>query len=156
MKISQFCSVCKDVLEMTVVPTAEAEEDGVIWLRCPRCQGFLPKFSAGLGAASGATAAPAADETAADDGVAPPAAAPAGETPAPAAAAPPVEIDAENAVPYRPWGRYDVGACVHHLAWDDYGVVLAKEKLPGGRKAIRVRFEKAGEVRLIEEGDEAS
>ena len=31
---------------MEVVPTSDGEEDdGVIWFRCPQCQGFLPKLS---------------------------------------------------------------------------------------------------------------
>ena len=32
---------------MEVVPTADGEEDGVIWLRCPGCQGYLPKIDSG-------------------------------------------------------------------------------------------------------------
>jgi len=158
VKISQYCSVCKAVLEMSVVPTAEGDEDGVMWLRCPQCQGFLPKFSAGLSTGTDA----AADESARDDrgatGEKPPgtvapdrpteAGTPDAEPPAP------LEFDPAQAVPYRPWDSYPVGAVVHHLAWDDYGVVLAKESLPGKRRAVRVRFERAGEVRLIEESDE--
>jgi len=47
-KSRQFCSVCKDWLEMEVVPTGDGEDDdGVIWFRCPQCQGFLPKLSGG-------------------------------------------------------------------------------------------------------------
>ena len=31
---------------MEVVPTSDGEDDdGVIWFRCPQCQGFLPKLS---------------------------------------------------------------------------------------------------------------
>lgn len=59
------------------------------------------------------------------------------------------EVDA--ATPYRPWGAYEVGQCVHHLAWDDCGVVVAKEDLPGGRKVVKCYFEDAGVVRLIEQ-----
>ena len=45
MKSRQFCSVCKQWLEMEVVPTGDGEDDdGVIWFRCPQCQGFLPKL----------------------------------------------------------------------------------------------------------------
>jgi hypothetical protein len=43
---------------------------------------------------------------------------------------------------------------VHHLAWDDYGIVVAKESLPGGRRIIKVFFDHAGTVRLIEEAPE--
>ena len=46
MKSKQFCSVCKEWLDMEVVPTGDGDEDdGVIWFRCPQCQGFLPKLS---------------------------------------------------------------------------------------------------------------
>ena len=45
MKARQFCSVCKQWLDMEVVPTGDGDEDdGVIWFRCPQCQGFLPKL----------------------------------------------------------------------------------------------------------------
>ena len=153
---------------MTVVPTSDSDEDGVIWLRCPQCQGFLPKFNAGLSE----TRAPADDEAASPppdpaaspqsapdaDGVPPVASGLAPEDAAPssehARSDTPLDIDPATAVPYRPWGSYDVGAVVHHLAWDDYGVVIAKETLPGKRQVVRVRFERAGEVQLIEESDE--
>ena len=48
MKSRQFCSVCKEWLEMEVVPTSDGEEDdGVIWFRCPQCQGFLTQAERG-------------------------------------------------------------------------------------------------------------
>ena len=214
MKARQFCSVCKQWLDMEVVPTGDGDEDdGVIWFRCPRCQGFLPKVGGGD--------APALPEAEAEDGTPSPAAAAAepqtddddlpwdspaammaaravdagvlpddvllggdvvldddGEdladgdddpdVPAPAAApdakpdADPVEpiaeyaamlaaADPSAAVPYRPSESYAVGQCVHHLAWDDCGVVVAKEPLPGGRRIIKCYFGTAGVVRLIEE-----
>ncbi len=52
--------------------------------------------------------------------------------------------------PYRPWETYEVGQCIQHLAWEDCGVVVAKEELPGGRQVIKCFFEEAGVVRLIE------
>lgn len=61
------------------------------------------------------------------------------------------EVDPSDSSPYRPWGTYEVGQCIHHLAWDDCGVVVAKETLPGGRQVIKVFFEEAGVVRLIEQ-----
>ncbi len=158
MNIEQYCSVCKAVLDMAVVPTAEGDDDGVVWLRCPRCHGYLPKISAGLSAsrpaAAAAEEAPATDASAERGG-----AEPSGAT-APATAEPPAaplpDFDPTTAVPYRPWGSYEVGAVIHHLAWDDYGVVLAKETLPGRRRAVKVQFERAGIVRLIEESDEGA
>ena len=52
--------------------------------------------------------------------------------------------------PYRPWDTYEVGECILHLAWEDCGVVVAKEELPGGRQVIKCYFSGAGVVRLIE------
>ena len=63
------------------------------------------------------------------------------------------EKDPLTAAPYRPWESYEVEQCIHHLAWDDCGVVVAKEKLPGGRKVIKVYFAETGVVRLIEQDE---
>jgi hypothetical protein len=220
VKSRQFCSVCKDLLEMEVVPTSDGDDDdGVIWYRCPQCQGFLPKLkSAGeeedepesSGESRVDTEAsdedplrwdsPAAmmeemgtssenpenedvelgvsllesdddllvgvetvstlseiddesfdpvdpieeleedkDEETPDDG-----------EPILKYASMLAESDVSEAVPYRPWDVYEVGQCVNHLAWNDCGVVVAKEKLPGGRNIIKCYFETAGVVRLIE------
>ena len=59
--------------------------------------------------------------------------------------------DPEIARPYRPSQEYAVGDVVHHLAYDDIGIVVAKESLPGGRRAVKVFFEEAGVVHLIEQ-----
>ncbi len=201
MKSRQFCSVCKQYLEMEVVPTGDGDDDGVVWFRCPQCQGFLPKLEGSLGENKGKDAAESENEKSPDE-TAPEAAAPVAppETPtpdmpwdspadmmasregmgtAPEATAPatpstpdrtdgdkapaePAEpiaeyaaklaaLDPSAAEPYRPWQTYEVGQCVHHLAWEDCGVVVAKEDLPGGRKIIKCYFGEAGVVRLIEQ-----
>ena len=41
--INQYCSVCKDHFDMEVVKQGSSK--GVIWLKCPGCQGFLPYMS---------------------------------------------------------------------------------------------------------------
>lgn len=203
MKSRQFCSVCKQWLDMEVVPTGDGDDDGVVWYRCPQCQGFLPKLSAqpapvedeaaavatapvaeaareDLDSAVGAGAVtddddvlvglPAGDPG--DDGGAgdaddgedddldgdddddvvgrPPL--PAGVPPEPIHeyAAMLADVDPEQAVPYRPWESYEVGQCILHLAWNDCGVVVGKEPLPGGRCVIKCWFQGAGVVRLIE------
>ena len=68
--------------------------------------------------------------------------------------APLLDIDIDTAVPYRPWQTYDKGDVIHHLAWDDYGLVLEKEVLPGNRKVVKVHFTESGIVRLIEDDGE--
>ncbi len=206
MKSRQYCSVCKNWLEMEVVPTSDGEEDdGVVWFRCPQCQGFLPKLggieseSVKDTSASSADSSSVADETAGNSetpettettestetGEALPwdspadmmaardkssgDASPAGPEdsgkdkptkPAkPAEPAEPVheyaallaEKDQSEPTPYRPWETYEVGQCIHHQAWEDCGVVVAKEDLPGGRQVIKCYFEEAGVVRLIEQ-----
>ena len=142
----QFCSVCKSTFEMEVV--RESAEDGVIWLRCPNCQGILPHM-------------PQISEPAAPESPAPE---PAESVPRPtadeieaeaisAAAELLDEIDPEKARPYRAEDTYEVGEVVHHRAWNDYGIVQATETLPGNRHIIRVRFVNAGEVQLLEGQD---
>jgi hypothetical protein len=202
VKINQYCSVCKKHLDMEVIPTDDGGDDGVIWLRCPECQGFLPKFT-GEGLATDTT--DRTDDAAAADaattatlpaatGTSDPAAAPAGggdqvdqqgatttghevdatdsadaadaAGPAdddaadePATASEPIAeyaaqlaaADPEQARPYRPSSTYEVGDVVHHLAYGDIGIVVAKKTLPGGRLAVKVYFEEAGVVHLIEQ-----
>jgi hypothetical protein len=238
VKINQYCSVCKKHLDMEVIPTDDAGDDGVIWLRCPECKGFLPKFSgeglkrppataeqdsrtadarsastaqpdagptrrraqtgaparpgAMADAGTGSTTEPpadrdsglAADRLPADEPADGPRDEPAdepqddsqdelqdesvGEAAAAAgraaAAAEPIaeyaarlaEADLAAARPYRSTAAYAVGDVIHHLAYDDIGVVVAKESLPGGRLAVKVFFEKAGVVRLIEQATDGA
>lgn len=114
----QYCSVCKDHLEMTVV--SDTSEDGVIWLKCPRCKGILPHM----------------EET--------------GEETAQTATEDPLEeIDISQAVPYDSTRVYEVGDVVHHRSWNDYGVVLEIVDLPGNRRTARIRFSEHGEIQLI-------
>jgi hypothetical protein len=167
MTILQYCSVCKTEYDMAVVPTADGDDDGVVWLQCPNCRGFLPKVSSSLALRGGAPAPEtpgagtdaldALDDDGDDDDVpfhaAPtPAAAAVLDSPADARAADFLaDLDLETAVPYRPWQTYAEGDVIHHLAWDDFGLVVGKEVLPGNRRVILVRFATAGTVRLIEQ-----
>lgn len=163
---------------MEIVPTAD--DDGVLWLQCPTCKGFLPKVKSVAAPSDDAVVeeqkedpTPASDQpakTTTDD--APPSS-PAGvfapETPADEkkkvesddgldvvdeGAEQLAAMDVSLAVPYRPWQQYAEGDVIHHLAWNDYGVVLAKEVLPGHRCVVKVRFAEAGIVRLIEDQGE--
>ena len=122
--MQQFCSVCKSTFEMEVV--RESAEDGVIWLRCPNCQGILPHM-------------PSISE-------------PEGESAASGESVPRPEVTDEdaNVVSVAADLLDEVGEVVHHRAWNDYGIVKATETLPGNRRIIRVRFVNAGEVQLLE------
>ena len=110
---------------MTVV--RESAEDGVIWLKCPHCQGILPHMPETSDESSGGEATET--ETVADplDG-----------------------IDVEAARPYEPSQTYEEGDVIHHRGWNDYGVVIGKDVLPGNRHMIVVRFAENGQVQLIE------
>ena len=192
---------------MEVVPTSDGEEDdGVIWFRCPQCQGFLPKLSgadlqtdtsdksdspetesvtpaeepdsppsakSGEGLpwdspadmmearriAGDPNSLPELDDLSADDTSEPADKKKKSAKPdEPEVPAEPIHEyaamlearDQSEPTPYRPWETYEVGQCIHHQAWEDCGVVVAKEKLPGGRQVIKCYFEEAGVVRLIE------
>jgi len=183
VKINQYCSVCKKHLDMEVIPTDDVGDDGVIWLRCPECQGFLPKYSGKPQDLDPATAAPASaraprevepgqiagpdrvaeadpllDEAAPDvdeDDRAEPDDAPAApREPVAEYAAMLAQADLTRAKPYRPTAEFAVGDVIHHLANDDVGIVVAKEELPGGRRAVKVYFEETGVVRLIEQASD--
>jgi len=172
VKINQYCSVCKKHLDMDLVPTDDGGDDGVIWLRCPECRGFLPKFSgeSKLGgerpsqprpadAALDDTEGPDEDDLiAAEDDDAeeadeavPIVGAPAAGEPIAEYAAALAAADVSRALPYRASGDYAVGEVIFHLAWDDCGLVVAKETLPGNRRAIKVYFATVGVVHLIEQ-----
>jgi hypothetical protein len=151
MKIMQYCSVCRAELEMELVPTSE-EEEGVIWLQCPGCKGFLPKLGNSKDFEPEAedssievetkTESIKQEEDIVDDELL-------GEAESTASAVLST-MDRDSAVPYRPSNTYQINDVIHHLAWDDCGVVLEKEVLPGNRHIIKVIFEVAGIVRLME------
>ena len=119
--MKQFCSVCKAHLEMAVV--SDASEDGVIWLKCPRCKGILPHMAE---------------------------IAEAGNSESPGQVKVLEDFDASTAKPYQLNAVYEVGDVIHHRGWDDFGVVREKMSLPGNRRAILVQFAEHGELRLIE------
>ena len=158
MILLQYCSVCRAELEMELVPTSE-EEEGVIWLQCPGCKGFLPKISDSKDFESAPEAEDPPVETAKEPELEEPVDNLAddldddelvGEDESTASAKLSL-MDRESAVSYKPSNTYQVNDVIHHLAWDDFGVVLEKEVLPGNRHVIKVIFEIAGIVRLIED-----
>jgi hypothetical protein len=198
VKINQYCSVCKQHMDMEVIPTDDAGDDGVIWLRCPQCQGFLPKFSAEgrvtdaaadhasseVGSSDTRPETEEAEQRASDGELSPTPSRVTTSADRDSAEVPPVDDDVKadedrqdqesvaedvpvdtvaeyaealaaadlsRARPYRATETYDIGDVIHHLAYGDVGVVVAKDKLPGGRRAVKVFFEETGVVHLIEQ-----
>lgn len=121
--ISQYCSVCKATLDMSVVDTVQDNE--VTWLKCPRCKGILPHMGS--------------DDTASADKKSSGSAAGAAET----VAESPVglsEEEQESAVDYDPQLTYEVGQVIYHRSINRYGKVMERKVLPGQRSVIHVAF----------------
>jgi hypothetical protein len=127
--MEQYCSVCKKSFEMEIIE--EAENNEVLWLKCPGCQGYLPFMTGENGdAENGGTS----DESASDGGV----------------DLAPEDIDKENVREYEESGEYQMDEIIYHRSWNDYGKVVSKETLPGNRKTIVVHFINQGKIRLLE------
>ena len=119
--ISQYCSVCKATLDMSVVDTVQDNE--VTWLKCPRCKGILPHMGSDDKTTPDAKAATSAGvETAA-------------ETPAGFS-----EEEQASAVDYDPQATYEVDQVIYHRSINRYGKVMEKKVLPGQRYVIHVAF----------------
>ena len=121
--IRQHCSVCKADFEMEVIKQGSGE--GVVWLKCPSCQGFLPYMPEDDAAAESETI-PDANVVAIED------------------------LDVENALEYSEREEYQLGDVIHHRSWNDYGKIVAKDVLPGNRKTIWAQFIRQGKVQLRE------
>jgi hypothetical protein len=121
--IRQFCSVCKSDFEMDVVKQGSTEN--VLWLKCPGCQGYLPYMP---------------DEDEESEGIG------AAEEKAVALE----DLDVDGALEYSEEDVFEVGQVIHHRSWNDYGRIVAKDKLPGNRRIILVQFLRQGKVKLLE------
>ena len=122
--INQYCSVCKDHFDMEVVKQGSGK--GVIWLKCPGCQGFLPYMQ---------EEAEEGDKS---------------KQPAEAAEIALEDLDIENAKEYSEDQIYEIGEVLHHRSWNDYGKVVSKEQLPGNRRTVWVQFLRQGKIQLLE------
>jgi hypothetical protein len=123
--INQYCSVCKDHFDMEVVKQGAGK--GVVWLKCPGCQGFLPYMPDEAEEDHGRNREPAeAKEIALED------------------------LDIENAKEYSENDLYEVGEILHHRSWNDFGRVVSKDVLPGNRQTIWVQFLRQGKIQLLE------
>jgi hypothetical protein len=108
---------------MDVIKQGSTED--VLWLKCPGCQGFLPYM-------------PKEDLTDVEDRV------PDEQNVALE------DLDVEHAREYAEADEYQIGEIVHHRSWNDFGKVVAKDKLPGNRRTIWVQFIRQGRVQLLE------
>lgn len=120
--IRQHCSVCKADFDMEIIKQGSTED--VLWLKCPGCQGFLPYMP---------------KEDGADDGRIPDEQTVELE-----------DLDVESAREYSEDQEFDIGEIVHHRSWNDFGKVVAKDRLPGNRRTIWVQFIRQGRVQLLE------
>ena len=60
-----------------------------------------------------------------------------------------VKVDRDSFEQYAKEKMYSVGQTIYHTEWDDYGKVMAKQRMSNGIQAITVAFEKLGERRLV-------
>ncbi|MDH4036077.1 MAG: hypothetical protein OEX18_06600 [Candidatus Krumholzibacteria bacterium] len=120
--IHQHCSVCKADFDMDIIKQGSKED--VLWLKCPGCEGYLPYMP--KDELDDADRIPQEQSLALED------------------------IEVESATEYSEDRDYEVGEVIHHRSWNDYGKVVAKDKLPGNRRTIWVQFIRQGRVQLLE------
>ena len=123
--INQYCSVCKAHFEMEEVKQGSSK--GVVWLKCPGCKGFLPYMPEGQEEDSEGKAQQKEDQQLAIE-----------------------DLEIENAREYSDDEIYELGDVVHHRSWNDFGKVVSKGELPGGRKTMWVQFLRQGKIQLLE------
>jgi hypothetical protein len=120
--IRQHCSVCKADFDMDIIKQGSTED--VLWLKCPGCQGFLPYMPKEDLEAEGHV--PEEQNVAIED------------------------LDVEHAREYSEKDEYQIGDVIHHRSWNDFGKIVAKDRLPGNRRTIWVQFIRQGRVQLLE------
>jgi hypothetical protein len=60
------------------------------------------------------------------------------------------DLDVEHAKEYSEGEEYQIGEVIHHRSWNDFGKIVAKDRLPGNRRTIWVQFIRQGRVQLLE------
>lgn len=124
--INQYCSVCKGHFDMEEVKQGSSK--GVVWLKCPGCQGFLPYMPEDQEeGGEGKDKLQKEDQQLAIE-----------------------DLEIENAREYSEDQIYELGDVVHHRSWNDFGKVVSKGELPGGRKTMWVQFLRQGKIQLLE------
>lgn len=126
--IEQYCSVCKKTFKMEVVE--EAENNDVLWLKCPECEGFLPYMIESDDEEGEEESGAGEEESVAPEDFS--------------------NEDKEAALEYDKSHEYRINDVIYHRSWNDYGKVVGKEILPGHRKTIIVNFGHQGKIRLLE------
>ena len=61
-----------------------------------------------------------------------------------------IKLAREDAREYSTKLEYQIGDVIYHKAWDDVGIVRAKEVMSNGRTSLLVHFEKSKDRRLVE------
>ena len=61
-----------------------------------------------------------------------------------------IKLAREDSREYSPRMEYQVGDVIYHKAWDDVGIVRAKEVMSNGRASLLVHFENNKDKRLVE------
>lgn len=61
-----------------------------------------------------------------------------------------IKLAREDSREYSPRLEYQVGDVIYHKAWDDVGIVRAKEVMSNGRASLLVHFENSKDKRLVE------
>lgn len=122
--IEEYCSVCKRSFEMEVIKQGSSRD--FIWLKCPGCQQYLPHMPKEEEEEKDERKNKESGELALED------------------------LDIDNAKEYSEEDEFEVGDVIHHRSWNDYGKVVAKDKLPGNRRTIWVHFVRQGKVQLLE------
>ncbi|MBD3408852.1 MAG: hypothetical protein GF419_01470 [Ignavibacteriales bacterium] len=60
------------------------------------------------------------------------------------------DVDGENCETYSPKKEFEVGESIYHQGFEDFGVVVSKERLSNGKSSILVEFQKEGTKKLLE------
>ena len=172
--ILEYCSVCDEELEMPIVQK-DPTNPHLVWVRCPKCNETKPVDIAHIGEDLREEAEVVSDELPEGENLAVGIEAEVEEEDADELVAPPLpvkkpskkkpskkkakekesapelvyKIVTDKAREYHPWENFQAGETILHPQWKQYGVVLRVRRSGGGRDLIEVKFEKAGEKRLL-------
>jgi len=173
--IMEYCASCDEEIEMPVVQR-DSSNPHLIWVRCPKCNETKPVDIAqvadnlheeaeveGEELPEGENLAGEREEEVEEDDLEELIVEPVREK-KPAKKKPSkkksgkekeaepevaYKIAPEKAREYHPWEGFQPGETIHHPHWKEYGVVMRVRRSGGGRSLMEVKFEKAGEKKLL-------